>query len=332
MGLFNSNRGHLGLDYDCGEIVANENYTHEFGFGQMLVDNAKNDMAIFEALIADDFKEVMAVQEGVEYVNEASVGSFIDKIKTFLKNAWEKIKGIIKSFLTKFVAMFIRDNGDLVKKYEKEVRAKTKLGKMKYKWAESSKSACEKLDNNMATLDKFFNASESEVDDSEFIDKILSHILGSSTTEADFEKDAWEMIFGDVEEVEGLDSSRLSYIIDILKTAKDVKKGIDKSQSNADKYFKNAFKDIDNKEKELKKDADNNKDALAELNTLYKATNLVQKAVNMNISLAIKVHKFECAQCRRVFVQAAAFNEKAVKEDAILFDAIGECAEFDILD
>ena len=332
MGLFNSNRGHLGLDYDCDEIVANENYTHEFGIGQMLVDAAKNDMAIFEALIADDFKEVMAVQEGVEYVNEASFGAFIDKIKTFLKNAWEKIKGIIKSFLTKFVAMFIRDNAELVKKYEKEVRSKTKLSKMKYKWSECKVSEADKIVSNLSNAKKYLDASEEEVEN-DYIDKVLSGILGKDTTEADFAADFWETIYEDVDTVEGLDNARLTYIIDTLKTAKATQKAMKDAQTKADKYFKEALKDVDALDKDLKKDGNASKDDMAVVNTMYKAVNITQKGVNMTISNIIKSQKFEVAQARRVFVQAAAFNEKAVKEDAILFEAIGECAEeFDILD
>ena len=327
MGLFNSNRGHLGLDYDCGEIVANENYTHEFGLGQMFVDSAKNDMAIFEALIADDFKEVMAVQEGVEYVNEASVGAFIDKIKTFLKNAWEKIKGIIKSFLTKFVAMFIRDNADLVKKYEKEVARKSKLSKMKYKWTEAKKAGQLAIIGNIGSCEKYLNATEKDLEDN-YLDKVLSGIIGVSTTEADFAVDFWEKCFEDEDVVEGLDSSRLAVIVETLKTAKKVEKEMKDAQDKCDKYFRNALKEIDSYEKEFKDD----KGALAELNTVYKATNIVQKAVNMTLAQVIRSQKFWVAQCRRVFIQAAAFNEKAVKEDAILFEAIGECAEYDVLD
>ena len=344
MGLFNSNRGYLGLDYDCGEIVANENYTHEFGFGQMLVDNAQNDMAIFEALIAEDFKEVMAVQEGVEYVNEASLGGFFDKIKEFLKKAWEKITGIIKSFMTKFIAMFIRDNGELVKKYEKEVRNKENYNKMKYKWVQYNEGELSKVGSSLEkyavdpmTSENALENSVSEkdrkaLDEGTYLEGMLSEILGTSTTEADFDKDFFEKVAEDAETEEGLSGARIDEIIDILKNAKAAKKDMDDMKSKIDKYFKKSLSAIDSAKKTVEgKLHGTAKDAVTKkANYLYKKVSVEQKGINILLRCTMSVVKAELAQARRVFVQAAAY--RPVKEDAILFDAIGECAEFDILD
>ena len=40
--------------------------------------------------------------------------------------------------------------------------------------------------------------------------------------------------------------------------------------------------------------------------------------------------KFEIKQARRVFAQAAAFNAKAVKENALLVEAAGDAAEYEV--
>ena len=56
MGIFVNNRTKLGNGY--GSVVANENYSGIEGAMQILIDGARNDQALFEAMIATDMKEI----------------------------------------------------------------------------------------------------------------------------------------------------------------------------------------------------------------------------------------------------------------------------------
>ncbi len=66
------------------------------------------------------------------------------------------------------------------------------------------------------------------------------------------------------------------------------------------------------------------------MNAIQKTVSTYQIIVNMFVGRFIEENKNYIAQCRRVFAQAASFNPKAVKENAILIEAVGEAAEFEL--
>lgn len=122
MGIYTSNNNYFGRDvYDyAAEIPANEAYDAAFGCAHVLADCQANDMALFESTIYSDMNEVMAVQEGVQVVNENAFTNVIKKIVEMFKKLIAKIKGIFKAFLAKLSGMF-KSGKDLVKKYEKQI-------------------------------------------------------------------------------------------------------------------------------------------------------------------------------------------------------------------
>ena len=120
MGIYtNSTRFSSGYAYS-DDIAANENYNAAFGCAQIMMDIQKNDMAMFEATICNDIQEVMAYNEGSSYVNENAITDIIKKVIELFKKLIAKIKGIIKSFLTRIGSAFT-DNKQLVKKYGKQI-------------------------------------------------------------------------------------------------------------------------------------------------------------------------------------------------------------------
>ena len=136
MGMFSQNRTYLGSNID---VVANESYVGTAGAYRAMCEGYQNSYSIFESCIGLDFMEAAVVNEGVdEYefavVQESFVGDFFNKIKEFLLKLLEKIKGIIKSFITKVVGTFTKDGKELVKKYKDDILKKD-LSKMKYKYA-----------------------------------------------------------------------------------------------------------------------------------------------------------------------------------------------------
>ena len=121
MGIYTSNRYFGGEvpDY-AAQIPANEAYDAAFGCAHILADCQTNDMALFESAIFNDMNEVMAVQEGVQVVNENAFSNVIKKIVEMFKKLLAKIKGIFSAFLAKIAGAF-KNGKQLVKQYEKQI-------------------------------------------------------------------------------------------------------------------------------------------------------------------------------------------------------------------
>lgn len=354
MGVYSSNRSQLGM-YNSDEIIANENYMGVTGAYQMMIEGFQNDQAIFESVLATDFMEAVAIQEGaaIEVVNEASLSGFIEKMKELIKKAWEKIKGLFQTFITKINNVVIRDNKKFVDKYKKDVLTKN-LSKMKYKWAQP-KGYLSNLETVVGTvgsdidgllvdaLTKDINKLNEEADNGD----LLEELLGCEPKE--FAKETHEHCFEDLEEVEGLDSSRVTYCMDVLINSSKTLKRIEKAKSEADKAYSNMLKQIEKARnvalKNIPSDKDNKTsvkvgddynvkgtatDVMARLNTMTKVINIGNTSMSKISGALIAETKFEIKQARRVFAQAAAFNAKAVKENALLVEAAGDAAEYEV--
>lgn len=363
MGVFSNNRSHLG-GVSTEDIIANENYIGGVGALEMTLEGYQNDQALFEAVLGMDFQEASALHEGVELevFTEASASQFIEKIKEFVKKAWEKIKGLFQTFITKFNGVVMRDNKALVDKYKRAVSIKD-LTKMKYKWAEPktdlempsmSKIESEVVSdiNAVKTTEDLTKLNE-ELNDSEALDSVLTTLIGVSTDKKSFVKDFKEKMFEDEEEEEGLKYDRLSKIISVLSDKKIIS-NMEKSKKEIDKYFSKLLAEVNKLTNTISKDvlpdgkgtyqiknagstaidgSYNKKDvssAISKLNTIQKSISLYQTGINMFVGRFIEENKNYIKQCRRVFVQAAAFNPKAVKENAIFVEAAGEAAEFEL--
>ena len=374
MGVFSRNRSHL-AGFDSSEIIANENYVGGVGAMQMVIEGYQNDHALFEAVLGMDFQEVAALNEGVELevFTEASISSLFDKIKEFVKKAWEKIKGIFKTFLAKLDGLIMKDNKAFVDKYRRAVTAKD-LSRMKYKWADPKKGSANVIDIDVITLiqisvttvlndissydESQIKSTQEKMDDSDYLDNMLSNLVKETTDVKSFAKDYKSILFEDEEKEEGLKSSRLLEIMGVLSERKIIS-NLEKLKGEIDKYFTKVLKQIDNISKDITKDATGDKKTFdsttksintssdtgvkltyntkekAEIN--FNRVNLMQKyvstyqtAMNMIVGRSIEEVKFHIAQCRRVFAQAVSYNPKAVKENAILIEAVGEAAEYEL--
>lgn len=346
MGVYSSNRTQLGM-YNSDEIVANENYYGVVGACQMMLEGFQNDQAIFESVLAADFMEAVAVQEGaVEYsvVNEASVSGFIDKLKEMAKKIWEKIKGLFQTFMTKINNVVIRDNKKFVDKYKKEVFSKN-LGKMKYKWAEPNESAISALANQLTstkvseTMDQCNGKNTDQLKKiAESVDngELLEEILGADPK--DYAKEMHEKCFGEEEEVEGLSSSRLTECIDTLINSNKSLKNIEEGRKAVDKALSDTLKSIEKSRNILLKNVPSDDAttksatnmAMTKLNTMSKVLSVANTSMSKMAAASIAETKFLIKQSRRVFAQAAAFNPKAVKENALLVEAVADAAEYEI--
>ena len=121
MGIYSSNvlRESYSVTDFASQIEPDENYNAVTGCAMAFLESQQNDLALFNATIANDFQEVAALQEGYEVINE-SVASVFEKIKEILKKLIAKIKGIFQSFLAKLRGTF-SSNKDLYDDYVKQI-------------------------------------------------------------------------------------------------------------------------------------------------------------------------------------------------------------------
>lgn len=302
----------------------------------------------------------------VQALQEANIQAFADKLIQYIKMAWKKIKGVFDSIITRIGAFITRDGKKLVSKYKDKVIGKD-LSKMKYKWA-AGKGGDSKLDGDKfrgvkdakGALDKLVaegveNGSAADyakkADELGDRDKAMAAALNmSGATFSSCAKDYHEANFEASEETTGLSSDRLKLIMDWLTNGATTIEPIKKDNKAADQIYSDMLRTVDKAKREVSgklstdntmtttdvsghtlKSMSNSDTGIKRLNALHKAIATAQEVMNRIVAAKMSDYKFMMAQCGRVFRQAAAYNPKSVKEDAILFDAIGEAAEYEIL-
>lgn len=282
MGLFGRNATSLGGHYD---VVANENYRGVDGALVALTEGYVNDQAIFEAVIGQDFAEAYAFSEGceLEIVTESGLGGAFDKLKAFIKKIWEKIKGLLHSFIVKLNKVVITDNKKFVEKYKNDVLKKN-LSKMKYKWCEpdnskisglASRISSSNIDTVLSGASNVFTMDEKQlqemndnIDDGTKEDEVLTLLAGVTTDSSSFTKDVHEECFESETEEEGLDSSRLTDIMSTLVGGKKEIENVKKAQDNIDKVFKSLLNSIDKAQKDIMKKIPKNANSTADAYTI----------------------------------------------------------------
>lgn len=339
------------------DVEARDNYIGEAGAARALIESAQNDYAIFESLIQSDFQEAQLSKEGsvnesaIRAIQEASGVGFIENIKKFLMNMWEKIKGFFKAFWNTLTAVVTRDNKKIVEKFRKPISQKD-LSKLKVKYAKSTgKDVSYKFTEFKDTEDVIGKAKALKTDSrgmtsddieelkgEKYLTKLYAVKTGiSGITAETYRKDIHEYLFEDEDEQTGFSGSEIKEFESVLVGSGKAIEALKKHQKNVDAGFKKVIAKIDSMRKEFEtktKDVDQYSDNVQKGNRIYQAANLAAKAesavVNNVVSSLLTEAKFGIKQARKVYVRAAGFNPKLVKEDANLMTAIEEASDFTV--
>ena len=135
--IFSGNKTALGAT----TIPMAEGYDCSYGVGLALVEAARNDLSMFQALVQADYKEMAickestgVVQEGeISALHEAVGGGIFKKIAELFKKLVAKIKAIFHNFMAKINGLTMKDK-ELVKKYQTELARKRNLDKLEVKF------------------------------------------------------------------------------------------------------------------------------------------------------------------------------------------------------
>ena len=267
-------------------LVANEDYQGEVGAYAILAENVQNDLAMFNGMIAGDFMETKAIHESASndqlmvLVENAGVG-LLDNIKVFLKKAHEKIKGLIKAFITNLQTVVTRDNAKLVDRHRKNVYTKD-LSKLKFQWstckddkdavypkpiketgrlidglqssANSSSGAVELSNTSFHNLVSFVDGANvdemiKDINTPENKAETIASAMGISKSGkieySSLTSSAIENLFDEKEQIEGMSNRLRDNIMESLSTSKDVIKGLKDAEKKIDAQYNKEIKRID---------------------------------------------------------------------------------------
>lgn len=327
------------------KVSANESYVGSAGLGRLMLEAAQNDMAIFEAVIFNDFQEVRGIREGtlleseLQSLNEANIKGFFESLKKTLQKFWEKIKGVFKTVYAKLTQYLVHNGKAFVAMHRKELEHKD-LRKFSIK---DYRAPTDKLDS-MRTPDSGFFADffknystaraknvapgeTSDSYDSEFVDGILSRQLSgiADVTSQTFIKKVIDYCFKEGAELNGLSSSQLKTMMDNISTGGEYIKSLKKANKEVNQSLSKGMTTLKNEEKKLDKEKDTDQSRI--LGAARGYTSALQKILGIYTSGVIKAVKFGMGQDRRVLAGAVAYNPKMVKtenaefiSEAVLFE------------
>lgn len=345
------------------DVIANEAYDDVSGAYALLEDNARNEQAMFEALIAFDIEEArckhgIVSESAYEVMTEGAISNIWEKIKSFVKKVWEKIKGIFTHFMAKLNSYIMKDGKAFVAKYKKHVTTK-EFSKFKYKWRkptgkniEYDKSAnaimdvvgktmtgrndSNNFDERITDKTKIKNGINSElaptvkkyVDDTDSWKSYIYSSLGLNNAEdSTLAKDISNHLYEDEEEFEG--DTHLSEIMNDIENGKGLISDMNKRKEKFDRAEKNIINFIDKQRTGFSKDFENNKVGIKQANAASSLMSTHQTLMSKVFSCELSEAKKHIARCRAIFVKMVAYNPKNVKESALLEEAAYESALYD---
>ena len=345
--IFNNNTTSLGST----NIPMAEGYDCSYGCALALVESARNDYAMFRAMLDADARELAIKNESTGYVaesqisalHEAAASGILNKIKELLKKLVAKIKAIIHSFVAKINTLFMKDK-DLIKKYQNEVLRKSNIGKLEVKWRKLKSNADSFSESSINELLAYMGSADGVLDKwssetSERWSNLIGHGVENSTDYKEYLEDSmWEDDSPSNYEIDEIGGIRhiISELSGYKKEIDDYEKYVKKMNNMADK----TVRDIDKMANDIAKGSVDKGDKMAEhtqdevtaANHMHDMYIVIQDAITTNFSTMLAIAKIDYAQYRAAFNKAVTANDKKLKEQSIYLDAVAEAAEQEVED
>ena len=332
------------------DIPVVEGYDCSTGAARALIESARNDYAMFNAMLKVDFREAHIERAGADnYVTEGELTSLTEatangiwqKIKDLFKSLIAKIKSIFTNFIARISSLFMKDAA-LVKKYKKQLSEKyADLGKMEIKYAKSkSKGPLDFEIGNAAKLDSLPGEGKEKDKD---MDAFFNSINGVSDVEGktEFAEKFHESFFEDTETMKlsesGVDiSSIMSYLEGYNKAITALKTKVNKFERDTKKLVSDAdSKALKTAGKIGKKNDDGTEvtaDDAATASATYSKALAYQEATTWVHKCLLNEIAFDHKQKKAVFMKAVTINPKKLKESADYAEVMAEAAAQEVDD
>lgn len=361
--IFGNNMTALG----ASNIPMAEGYDCSFGPSLALVESARNDFAMFKAMLQSDFREASIMKESAtSYVQEAEVtalheavgGGIFKKIAELLNKLIAKLKALFTNLIARFRGLYMKDK-DLVNKYNATIVKKgvTKVNNVEVKWRKvkvkpvdalsSVVSISEKADI-LTGLNEKIKSWDTNKETWEKIEKVLKDsgdkAIDSASSDDEYVTNFIDMCLDD-EETGKLKDFGVSYV-DVAaflkgysKDLNDAKSKQTKAENALNKAVNELQKDALNKSSDLIRDKkDDNGNAVTSQEDVdlaqkkYDYAQSLQAAVLLAFRAASKVMTIEYKQNKAAFMKCVTANVDKLDESAIYLDAVAEAAEQEVED
>lgn len=314
-------------------IAANESYGVE-DMGRILVENERNDQAIFTAALLSDMHEIKCRTEGtlleseIEALAESSVKDFFDKIIEKLKKFWAKIKGFFKRAYAMITAYVVRNGKAFIAANRKELNKLTNESEVKGDVYVPSENAAE-IKFEIFTLEQIEKLGH---DDSAA--EMTKALLGKATNDrfnedGNFYKWLKENSYEKATNPKLKAYGGLNKLLAMLDNGMVPIKELKEKEKKAEKALQEAIKKLQNEQTKISKDnskSDDEKKEAGKLADFYKtASSGMTTAMSTAISASVKLEKFKLAQARIALARAIAKNN--VVESTLLESEIRQIIE-----
>lgn len=315
-----------------------EGYDCSYGAALALVESARNDYAMFRAMLDVDARELQIQRESAGYVTEGEITALAEsaasniwkKIKDFFIRLAEKIKAIMHSFMAKINKLWMNDKL-LISKYEKEVKNKN-IDDLEVKWIEYKNGYLEAL-----TMSNTYNKADGWVEEKE--DR-LNYFLSEKNAN-DFRKAA-NAEYGDKEDlkpenkkisaIEGGMDGIINFLKGYQTALRVIKNNTDEMIKNAENYAKDAKQDVFNKSYEKMHAKSEEKESMnADIESAKKAYDMAvayQDATMIRVNWVLNVNKQQYKQAKAAFIKAVSYKKSA--NEAAYLEFMAEAAEEEV--
>lgn len=339
-----------------------EGYDCSYGAALALVESARNDLAMFNAMLNVEAAEHRILKESTGYVQEgelqalqeASVSGLWNKIKELFSKLIAKIKAIFHTFLSKVDSLFKTDK-QMVKKYRTEINRKSNLGKMEVKWRKlKTPGNLSNYNENYFTVDDKTDvagvsdlADQYETETDARFKKVVNKYIDaafSADNSSDLRDELFDKYFSDdapekyeLNETGESMQTIMSFLEDSSKISKAVGKYVSKTTSNLGKIVKDADKKAkEEADKHGKKDSTggtvDNSTNVETANHTFAAAQTYESVILVQIAAKQEAFKIVYKQAKAAFMKAIAANDKKLEENALYLDALAEAAENEVED
>ena len=338
--IFNNNSTALGTM----DIPVAEGYDFQTGTAMALIESARNDYAMFKAMLAVDSKECQIQRESANiegYVTEgeitslaeAAAGGIWSKIVALFKKLIAKVKAIFSNFIARITGLFAKD-ATLVKKYKKQILAKgSAIDNMQVKFAKVKSDPISFDIGTVSTID----ALEYNSEKSEMLKANYSKDGFDAEDSKEYAEGLHKKFFEDQETDKlstfGLSGAKLvAWMEGYAKKLADIKKKINTFESNTAKLVSQAESKSTAAAKAVKSDDDSTTKAVDDANQTYEAALVYQEAMLWRNKCLLNEISFEYKQYKAAFMKAVTINKDKLKESAEYGDVVAEAAAQEVED
>lgn len=347
--IFDANRTSLG-----SSIPMAEGYDGTVGVAQALIESARNDYAMFRAMLDADARELSLRKSGyvaeseILALQEATSGSIWNKIAELFNKLIAKIKGIFANFLAKFRGLYMKDK-QLVKTYGDQIIRKSNIGKMEIKWRKTKtniKDLITKLDPSAQvrslvgslTVDKWNEDTDERWKKvTQANDEIGKECSDAAEVKEALEDKIWEDNSPDKYDFKDIFTGGARELVVAFdgfgKLISDYEKSVKKTTSELDKKVKEYNKLANEAAKKYREDKnDEKKEASDRANREYDMAVVVNDVMLTVYDFYIEAAKEMYKQTKAVFMKAVTVNNDKLAESSIYAQAVAEAAEQEVED